>query len=518
MAGSSVNLAGTVTGAGKSLTVNSGGTTTFGSAVSGVNALTTDAAGNTVVDGTINAASVALNDSVSLNNDITTTAGQTYNGAVTLGGGGTTRTLAGSSVNLAGTVTGAGKSLTVNSGGTTTFGSAVSGVNALTTDAAGNTVVDGTINAASVALNDAVALNAAGTVGSPSVQTANGQTFGGPVTLGANIVLTDTGGNDINFNSTVDGTTSGGQALTINDGVNLGGAVGASVSLASFTVISPGALALNQNITASSVAVHSGTDGSGNITFGPAVIVRADTQSYQAGDGSGGAGTAAQADLTGNSTIFRNTAGSGAPNSFTYRQDASIANGDIPVIAPASYVIKSDDGSVQLPGLALPGDLQVTADGAITQSGAPVSVGGTATLEAGSANDVTLDNVGNNFNNIVITSGNDVSLYDINGIIFGTLGSTISGSLSVTTGDTGSVNFSGVPTTTVGANLTVVAGGDLNGTYSVGGLVSITVGGQNNGSLSSSLSGLSAVEIPVPRLGTTSFSTASKQYVTETSR
>ena len=436
--------------------------------------------------------------------NFTTSGNQTYNNAVTLAGSGAT--LTGANLSLADTITGAGRSLTVNSVGTTTFGSAVSGVNVLTTDAAGNTVVNGKINASSVALNDAVALNAAGTVGSPSIQTANGQTFGGPVTLGADTVLTDTGGNDINFNSTVNGTTSGGQSLTVNEGVNLGGAVGGLVPLANFIVNSSGSLALNQNITASSVAVHSGTDGSGDLTFGPGVTVRADTQSYRAGDGPGG-GTAAQADLTGNGTIFQNTAGSGAPNSFTYRQDASIASGNIPVISPASYVIESDDGTVQLPGLALSGTLQVTANGDITQNGA-ITVGDTATFTAGSGNDITLG-LGNNFNNIIITSGRSVTLYDVNGITFGPQGSAISGDLSVTTGDTGTIDFSGSPITTVGGNLTVNAGGDLNGTYSVAGAVSITVGGQNNGSLSSSLSGLSAVEIPVPRLETTTFSTAS---------
>src|SRR5207248_1865671 len=80
--GVNVNFASTLTGAGKSLTVNGSGTTTFGNTVSGVNALTTDAPGSTVVNGSVSAASVTLNDTTSLNNDVTTTADQTYNGAV----------------------------------------------------------------------------------------------------------------------------------------------------------------------------------------------------------------------------------------------------------------------------------------------------------------------------------------------------------------------------------------------------------------------------------------------------
>src|SRR5207302_4568405 len=68
---------------------------------------------------------------LNLNNDVTTTADQAYNGAVTLGGAGATRTLSGVNVNLASTVTGAGKNLTVNGSGITTFGNSVSGVSKL---------------------------------------------------------------------------------------------------------------------------------------------------------------------------------------------------------------------------------------------------------------------------------------------------------------------------------------------------------------------------------------------------
>src|SRR5438046_613396 len=121
------SLASTVTGAGKNLTVNGSGTTTFGNSVSGVNALVTDAPGNTVVNGSVNAGSVTLNDAANLNNDVTTTADQAYNGAVTLGGAGATRTLSGVNVNLAITLPGALPILTVNGSGTTTFGNSVSG-------------------------------------------------------------------------------------------------------------------------------------------------------------------------------------------------------------------------------------------------------------------------------------------------------------------------------------------------------------------------------------------------------
>src|SRR5205807_550052 len=127
----------------KNLTVNGSGITTFGNTVSGVNALVTDAPGNTVINGAVNAGSVTLNDTANLNNDVTTTADQAYNGAVTLGGAGATRTLSGVNVNLPYTIPFPSKNLTVNGSGITTFGNTVSGVNALVTDAPGNTVING---------------------------------------------------------------------------------------------------------------------------------------------------------------------------------------------------------------------------------------------------------------------------------------------------------------------------------------------------------------------------------------
>ncbi|MEI9962938.1 MAG: hypothetical protein WDM76_18025 [Limisphaerales bacterium] len=70
------------------------------------------------MNSTVSAGSVTDNETTEINGDsVTTTFGQTYNGAVILGGAGETRTLSGASVNLAGTVAGGSKNLTVNSPG-----------------------------------------------------------------------------------------------------------------------------------------------------------------------------------------------------------------------------------------------------------------------------------------------------------------------------------------------------------------------------------------------------------------
>ena len=58
-----------------------------------------------------------------------------------------------------------------------------------------------------------------------------------------------------------------------------------------------------------------------------------------------------------------------------------------------------------------------------------VNVAGTTTLAAG-ANDITLNNAGNNFSTVAITSGNNVTLQDANALDLGT--STVSGTLNVT--------------------------------------------------------------------------------------
>src|SRR5258705_9333116 len=61
-AGSAINLGGAVTGNNFDLRVNTAGQTTFGGAVSGVGALSTDLGGNTVVSSPINAGSVSFAD------------------------------------------------------------------------------------------------------------------------------------------------------------------------------------------------------------------------------------------------------------------------------------------------------------------------------------------------------------------------------------------------------------------------------------------------------------------------
>src|SRR6185503_20482524 len=120
-ASGAIALGGAVTGNGFDLTVNTAGLTTFGGAINGVDALNTDAVGSTLVNNTVNAVSVTLADSASLNAAITTLAGQTY-AALNLGGDSILNSTLGGAINLGGAVTGNGFDLTVNTAGQTIFG------------------------------------------------------------------------------------------------------------------------------------------------------------------------------------------------------------------------------------------------------------------------------------------------------------------------------------------------------------------------------------------------------------
>ena len=119
--------------------------------------------------------------------------------------------------------------------------------------------------------------------------------------------------------------------------------------------------------------------------------------------------------------------------------------------------------------------LSLTAAGAITNSG-QVDVGGTTTLVAGAANDITLDVVSNDFGGAVtVTSGQNVTLVDADALTFA--GATVSGNLDVTAlgliSDTGQVTVAGTTRLQAGAANSI----ELNtGTNDFVGAVTITSG------------------------------------------
>ena len=162
---------------------------------------------------------------ITLNGDVGNTSspatGQiAFNGPVTLATGAIAVSTANAAVTFAGTVDGA-EALTVNPGtGTTTFSGAVGGATALTS--------------LTVASTGTTAINGS------SVTTTGAQSYGGPVTLGANSTLT---GDNVQFS----GTLNGARALTVDDSgtTTFDGVVGGTTPLTSMYIDAPDAVTIN---------------------------------------------------------------------------------------------------------------------------------------------------------------------------------------------------------------------------------------------------------------------------------
>ena len=147
---------------------------------------------------------------------------------------------------------------------------------------------------------------------------------------------------------------------------------------------------------------------------------------------------------------------------------ASTVTGDLAITAGATTGQSVDFGTVTVGGA-----LHVTTpSGNVTQSGA-LNVTGTTTFVAGTTRDITLGNPGNQFSTVVITSGRNVTLNDVDAIELGA--STVSGALTATTG--GAISQAG--------NLTVTG----VATFAAGAANDITLGGTNNFSTVSIVSG-----------------------------
>ncbi|HXR07437.1 MAG TPA: hypothetical protein VN765_08915, partial [Candidatus Acidoferrum sp.] len=281
------------------------------------------------------------------------------NNTVSVGGGVTLTAAAG--INIA-------SGLTANGAAVLNADSGSAGTGALTLGAAvatGNNPLN--ISAGSITFN------AGGSLNSGTAPTTINATGGNSIGLGAtpaagglnisdaNLGTITSGGLTLNTTGagtvTVDGISSAKSAGVGAVSINSAGVTFANnpSTFAALNATSSGNIQINENVTASSVDFHSGSSGTGDIAFGAAAVsVNADSQIYQAGIGNG-TGTTASADLVGNSPVFNNRAGNAAPSSFTYRQDAAIADANIPAYTqffnntpPTSYTIRSDGGNVTL--------------------------------------------------------------------------------------------------------------------------------------------------------------------------
>ena len=256
-----VTVAG-VTGNDLDLALNASGVTTLNGVVSGVGNLSTDAGGNTVINQSVSAGSVVLNDAAALNGGtITTIADQDYNEAVTLGAD---ATLSGANVRIS-AVTGAGSDLRVNAGGQTRFNGAISGVDSLSTDAGGSTLIAQAVSAGAVSLGDVAQLNGG------LIDTSGDQAYSA-VTLGAGTLLFSGGNinlagsvNGVNNDLTVDsggaatfGAVSGVPTLTLSAGNNV--TFNSSLNLGTLDINQGANVTFNGNASASTLDIQNVND------------------------------------------------------------------------------------------------------------------------------------------------------------------------------------------------------------------------------------------------------------------
>ncbi len=345
--------------------------------------------------GSVSAASLILDGASTLHDDITTSGTQTYNGAVTLDGSGSSVALSGNGITFASTVdnlSGATpQDLTVNSGtGAAKFAGAIGGINgplgALSVTGTGQAQFLGDVAAASLDATAPVLLGA-------DITTSGNQKYNGAVALGTNVAVTSNNGN-VTFAGTLDNAVSGTpESLVVtaaNGAVTFGNAVGSlngplgNLGSSSKTFSDSGAFGIGGNLTV--------TTTGGDITQGAAWKVTGNSV-FGAGNNAVALGNPNN-DFTGSVTL------TGAGVAVTDVNDLTIGgltdnnNGNVSLIAGGQLFgvgpINAGTGSITLTaaGAVLTtaaltgGDISLTGGNGISL-GDDVNAGGTLTLSSG---------------------------------------------------------------------------------------------------------------------------------------
>jgi filamentous hemagglutinin len=369
---SSVSIGGlTTTATGVSIT---SAAATLGPVNAGA-ALGLSASGPVVITGAVNAGSTLNVSGVGLaaSSTITSGSGATLasTGAMSLGGlldtGGVTNLSSSQGMTLAGVASG---------GALTASGAGISSSAAVSATGAA------TLNSAA-ALSISGPLNASGPVALTSIQA---MTLGN-VSAGPGFTATSAGFSAGSITSAAQATIDAQGGLTLSGGLNAAGPVTltsadnaslrAITTTSAITLVSGGDLTLLGILTSGStisaqaddalgtaasarapgsIALRSGVDGSGNLTFTAAGIsVDTPALTLRAGDGPGGVKTATVNALS-NAPSFRGFAGAGtSPVSYTHQQDASIVDAQTAAAAQFSgglggiaYRLISDAGQVTI--------------------------------------------------------------------------------------------------------------------------------------------------------------------------
>ena len=242
--------------------------------------------------------------------------------------------------------------INLNTGGTvgttTTGGIAItadqdnSGAGTLTTNAAiGNAVAAGgvTMTARDIAINDSLTAG-----GGYDIQATGSVVFGGATgkvtgsatsTISAGGSIANTGSDEITIiettgagsNLTLTATntsTPSTKPMTIVSGGDLTVNAPLNNTSSTTTLSSADNLAMNRNITdATALSARAGTDGIGDVTFGPGVALNAPIITLRAGDGSSTANTTAVVDMLNNTPTV-------STNSLIVEQDGQMGDAAAP--------------------------------------------------------------------------------------------------------------------------------------------------------------------------------------------
>ncbi|NTU59180.1 MAG: S-layer family protein, partial [Chlorobiaceae bacterium] len=436
------------------LVLNSTNTTTLGGAVTAASVLT-NAGGTTAING----------------GSVTTSGTQTYNDDVTLGTD-TTLTTTDNNVRFFSTVNGTtdyAEDLSVSTGsGNITFSGAIGNLVKLgdiLLNTTGTTTL-GAVGANSISITGGGPISLGG-----SVTTIGGQNWGGPLTLATSLTLTSTT-SFVNFGSTIDGTTSGVESLTVNaDSSTFGGAIG---------VAPPGTMLNNLTLDVSGAGL-----ALPSITLAGALDIGANGTITQQGG---------KVLTIGGSTTLSATDG-GAPATY-YNIILNNSNNDFHTVISngANITLRDEIGGMDIGATTAHGDLSVTStNGPITTSG-NISTTGDGDIDivtTGVGNGITLSNTvtANGSGNVTLNA--DAGTVDINAVVSSTsgdiavTGDVVTQDANITTGTVG-LNVGTVSVTADNGGITM---GDLTTTQTADGSIAYSATGNVGLSLLSSTSG-----------------------------
>jgi len=414
-----------------------GGVNTTTIVASGGNASTTNANGG-------NAGTIALTNNTSGNISATTITARNGNAAGTgLGGAAGAINITNNSAvgnittgNLStqGGTLGQGGSIAVNgqndvtvgtvitSGGTTLIGNAGRNAGTVTISAGGN------VAAAIIASNGSAGLGPnqnGGTGGAVNLIAGTGNTIthSSINTSGGARTGTGTGGNGANVNVNGNSLLSANTTITATVGtggvtsgtINFGGTINSSVANRTLAINTTAATTLNGAIGNTLALTSLTTNAGGTTAINGGVVTTTGAQSYGEATTLGAATTFT---TTNSNVIFSNSVNASGNNVFisagtgaVTATNASNNFGNLAISAGSANI--RDTNAIALGATNVTGNYQLQTGGAITQTSG-ITVGGATTLNAGAANDITLNNAANNFNSVAVTTGRNVSLVDAN--------------------------------------------------------------------------------------------------------